>query len=130
MSVSGHILRRHATPLGGWRGARRLTAAVSGAALVAAMCVSSAWADDDTREQRVSIDVRDARLLDLTLRFSELTGQNFVLLDSDLEDHRITIYAPHPVTIDEARELFVAALRLSGLDVQETGAYWKIDRVN
>ena len=81
---------------------------------------------EDTEDRRVSFDVNDASLLDLTFWMSHLTGENFILLDKELENRKVTIYAPEPVTIEEACEMFVSALRLQGLQVENVGAYWKI----
>lgn len=85
---------------------------------------TSALAD----EPMVTIDAKNVSLLDMTLRMSDLTGENFVLLSSDLERETLTIYAPHPVPLSEAREIFISALRLSGYGVVREGAYWKIDK--
>ncbi|OIP43683.1 MAG: hypothetical protein AUK47_02210 [Deltaproteobacteria bacterium CG2_30_63_29] len=98
------------------------------AVLMAATLLVSSAADVAADEPMVSIDAKNVSLLDLTLRMSDLTGENFVLLDSDLENETLTIYAPNPVPLSAAREIFISALRLSGYGVVEEGAYWKIDK--
>jgi len=81
---------------------------------------------DDTR--RVRVDVEHAPLGELVREFAELTQQNIVLLDADLSDRTISIYAPRPVSVDEAFDLFITALELSGLSVRSSDSFWKIER--
>lgn len=96
-------------------------------AIAAALLSVSPAPGDEPAEPLYVLDVQSEPLLELTIVFSRVTGENFVLLDQELADKRVSIYAPNPMTADEACQLFVAALRLHGFSVERADAYWKIE---
>jgi len=82
---------------------------------------------DDGDGEEVVLDI-DAPLLEVAIAMSRLTGENFVIVDPALDGERFDIYAPEPVTAHEACKLFVSALRVRGLRVEDEGSYWAISK--
>lgn len=81
-----------------------------------------------TEGRRFSVHVENERLVEVVIAFSQVTEENFVLMERELADKRITIYAPTPVTRREARDLLIAALTMSGLQVEKKSAWYEIRR--
>lgn len=77
-------------------------------------------------EAELMIDVRDAPVIDVLVRYSELLELNFVVSDEEVADKRITIYAPKPVGVEDARRMLFAALQVNGMNVELEGAYVKV----
>ncbi|MDX9724533.1 MAG: hypothetical protein RBU37_27545 [Myxococcota bacterium] len=77
-------------------------------------------------EAELMIDVRDAPVIDVLVRYSELLELNFVVSDEGVADKRITIYAPKPVGVEDARRMLFAALQVNGMNVELEGAYVKV----
>lgn len=73
---------------------------------------------------QVYLDFKDIPIPDLIRTISELTGKNF------LYDERVkgtaTIISPDPMTLDEAYQLFLAALNVKGYAVVVSGKIHKI----
>lgn len=76
----------------------------------------------------IHVDFKRLPLQELVFLFSSLTGQNFILLAPDLASLSITVYAPKPVTLAQATDLFITALRLHGLRVERRDPFWLIQR--
>jgi type II secretory pathway component GspD/PulD (secretin) len=109
------------------------------AALVLSLCVAvqtktppAAFAEQlqqtqqKTAQPKISVDFKAIPLRDLVSLFSSWTGRNFILLDPSLQGLTLTVYAPKPVTLAEATDLFITALRLQGLEVERRGEFWVI----
>lgn len=75
------------------------------------------------------VDFKDIPLQELVFLFSSLTGQNFILLAPNLASRTLTVYAPKPVTLAQATDLFITALRLHGLRVERRDPFWLIQPV-
>jgi len=78
---------------------------------------------------KVTLDFNEVKLKDMVFLFSQLTEQNFVLLAKDLENKTVTVIAPRPVSIDEACDIFVAALHMHGLAVERQGDFYLIQPI-
>ncbi|MCA9655433.1 MAG: type II secretion system secretin GspD [Myxococcales bacterium] len=77
----------------------------------------------DTRF-RITLE-REARLVDLVRWMSSISCTKFIW-SPGVRDGKVTVVAPEPVTIAQARAAFYAALETMGLTVEESGAYLKI----
>ena len=70
------------------------------------------------------MDFRDVDIRDIVPSIAEITGRNFVL--SDRVKGKVTIISPAPVTIDEAYQAFLSALKIKKLCTVEVGSITKI----
>lgn len=76
--------------------------------------------------QRVSVDMQRAPLLDVVRFYANLTREAFIIADAIDPSMTLTVYAPRPVTIPQARQLLHAALASHGLTLVRVGAFWKV----
>ncbi len=72
------------------------------------------------------VDFQQIALSDLVRYFSAITGENFILVPDTLAGRTLTIISPRPVTTDEARDLFLAAIQMSGLVAERREHFWVI----
>ncbi len=79
--------------------------------------------------KRVTLDFHRAPLTDVAQYISDLTQRNFIFT-SELQGAHITVYAPRPVSVEEAWDAFVTALALRGFALQRQGTYWRIHRIS
>ena len=111
---------------------RRLTSAALAAALMlsslgATLTPASLLASPPATERaRVSVDFKEISLQELVIFISALTEQNFIILDRDLRDRTLTVYAPEPVTPEQASDLLLTAMRMQGLKIEHNGDFWTI----
>ncbi|MFH1261913.1 MAG: type II secretion system secretin GspD [Pseudomonadota bacterium] len=98
------------------------------AILASLLLISAAYAQSKPSLPKtggtVSLDFHDVDISDVVKAISEITGKNFIL-----DDHvrgKVTIISPNPVTIEEAYQAFISALRTKGLTTVDTGKVTKI----
>jgi general secretion pathway protein D len=72
----------------------------------------------------IHLNFRNADVLQIITMMSELTGKNFLV--DDKVQGTITLIAPQPVTLEEAYQIFLAALQMHGLTVVSQGPISKI----
>ena len=72
----------------------------------------------------IHLNFRNVDVLQIITMMSELTGKNFLV--DDKVQGTITLIAPQPVTIEEAYQIFLAALQMHGLTVVTQGPISKI----
>lgn len=72
-----------------------------------------------------SIDYPNAELKDIIKAISKLAKKNFIL-DRKIENRRITILSPEPVTKQEAYNAFLSALYMNDLTIVSEGKFLKI----
>ena len=75
--------------------------------------------------QSVSLDFHSAPMEEVTRFYANLMQQNFIV-SSEVAGKTITVYAPTPVSIDEAYAVFLTALSMNGLQLVATGNFYKI----
>jgi general secretion pathway protein D len=75
-------------------------------------------------EGTIHLNFRNVDVLQLITMMSELTGKNFLV--DDKVQGTITLIAPQPVTLEEAYQIFLAALKMHGLTVVPQGPISKI----
>lgn len=72
----------------------------------------------------IHLNFRNVDVLQIITMMSELTGKNFLV--DDKVQGTITLIAPQPVTLEEAYQIFLAALKMQGLTVVPQGPIMKI----
>jgi general secretion pathway protein D len=72
----------------------------------------------------IHLNFRNVDVLQIITMMSELTGKNFLV--DDKVQGTITLVAPQPVTLEEAYQIFLAALQMHGLTVVPQGSINKI----
>jgi type II secretory pathway component GspD/PulD (secretin) len=72
------------------------------------------------------VDFQQIELTDLVRYFSAITGENFILVPDTLAGRTMTIISPRPVTAADARDLFLAAIEMSGLIAERREHFWLI----
>lgn len=101
--------------------------------VVTIVSVSPAAAQTDegqlSPDTLVSVDFDDARLVDVVVYISHLTGENFVLMEQSLDDERLTVYAPAPMKVSEVDDFLRSVLIARGFDVARRDAYWAVARI-
>src|SRR5262249_51949898 len=63
---------------------------------------------DSTRARTIHLNFRNVDIVQMATTMSELTGRNFLV--DDKVRGKITLIAPTPVTVEEAYQIFLAAL--------------------
>jgi general secretion pathway protein D len=79
------------------------------------------------RPVKVTMDFNEVDLAVFVRFMSELTGKNFVL--DDKVTGKVTVYSPTKVTVDEAYDMFLAALEVRRLTVIPKGNTYQIAQV-
>lgn len=107
---------------------RRLLALLLALAPLAALASSPVAAQEPAAAapRRVSVDMQRAPLLDVVRFYANLTREAFIIADAIDPSMTLTVYAPRPVTIPQARQLLHAALASHGLTLVRAGAFWKV----
>jgi general secretion pathway protein D len=72
-----------------------------------------------------TIDFPNAELKDIIMAISKLAKKNFIL-DRKIENRRITILSPEPVTKQEAYNAFLSALYMNDLTIVSEGRFLKV----
>lgn len=72
-----------------------------------------------------TIDFPNAELKDIIMSISKLAKKNFIL-DRKIENRRITILSPEPVTKQEAYNAFLSALYMNDLTIVAEGKFLKV----
>ena len=75
-----------------------------------------------------SIDFPNAELKDIIKAIAKLSGKNFIL-DRKIENRKITIVSPNPVTKQEAYNAFLSALYMNDLTIVSMGKFLKVIEV-
>lgn len=75
-----------------------------------------------------SIDFPNAELKDIIKSIAKLSGKNFIL-DRKIENRKITIVSPNPVTKQEAYNAFLSALYMNDLTIVSMGKFLKVIEV-
>ncbi len=84
--------------------------------LVGAWCPTGVARAQAPQAGRVTLDFNDVDLPVVVRFISELTGKNFVLDDTAKKNAgKVTIFSPTKVTIDQAYQMFLAALEVNRL---------------
>lgn len=79
---------------------------------------------DSARAGTIQLNFRNVDVLQMITLMSELTGKNFLV--DDKVRGKVTLIAPQPVTIEEAYQVFLAALAMQGFTVVPQGPILKI----
>ena len=74
---------------------------------------------DSTRVGTIHLNFRNVDIVPMITMMSALTGRNFLVHDK--VQGKITLMAPTPVTIEEAYQIFLAALAMQGFTVVPQG---------
>jgi len=77
------------------------------------------WSGGSTRVGTIHLNFRNVDVLQIITMMSELTGKNFLV--DDKVRGKVTLMAPTPVTIEEAYQIFLAALAMQGFTVVPQG---------
>lgn len=80
---------------------------------------SRARAGDSTRAGTIHLNFRQVDIVQMIDMMSTLTGRNFLV--DDKVRGKVTLMAPTPVTIEEAYQIFLAALAMQGFTVVPQG---------
>ncbi len=72
-----------------------------------------------------TVDFPNAELKDIVKAISKLANKNFIL-SKNLENKKVTIISPEPVTKQEAYNAFLSALYMNGLTIVSMGKFLKI----
>lgn len=72
-----------------------------------------------TRAATVHLNFRNVEIVQMITMLSALTGRNFLV--DDKVRGKVTLIAPTPVTIEEAYQIFLAALAMQGFTVVPQG---------
>jgi len=81
--------------------------------------------------KKVTIDFVDTSLFDLIKFFAEITESNFILADEkELSGKKVTIISHRPVSVNEAWEAFLSALKVAGYTTYEVGGSYKVVKSN
>jgi general secretion pathway protein D len=72
-----------------------------------------------------TIDFPNAELKDIIKAISKLTNKNFIL-DNTIQNRRITIVSPVPVTKEEAYNAFLSAFYMNNLTLVSVGKFLKV----
>ncbi|MCC6648017.1 MAG: type II secretion system secretin GspD [Polyangiaceae bacterium] len=73
----------------------------------------------------VQVNFSDVDLPDLLQWISGITGRRFIY-GAKVRSIKVTLYSPHPVSVDEAYKVFLVALDTNGLTVIPHGRFLKI----
>jgi general secretion pathway protein D len=84
----------------------------------ASVCVA-AQAGTSPRPKMVSVDFNNVDLAVFVKFISELTGRNFVI-DEKVKG-KVTVFSPHPMSVDQAYKVFQAVLEGKGLTAYPVG---------
>lgn len=86
--------------------------------------------DESIKNERYEghVDFSNAEIKDIIKAMSKLAGKNFIL-DKKIENRRITIMSPEPVTKQEAYNAFLSALYANDFTVVSLGKFLKIVEV-
>lgn len=74
---------------------------------------------DSTRPGTIHLNFRNVDIVQMIAMMSALTGRNFLI--DDKVRGKVTLMAPTPVTIEEAYQIFLAALAMQGFTVVPQG---------
>lgn len=74
---------------------------------------------DSTRAGTIHLNFRHVDIVQMITMMSTLTGRNFLI--DDKVRGKVTLMAPTPVTIEEAYQIFLAALAMQGFTVVPQG---------
>jgi len=74
---------------------------------------------DSTRAGTIHLNFRNVDIVQMITMMSTLTGRNFLI--DDKVRGKVTLMAPTPVTIEEAYQIFLAALAMQGFTVVPQG---------
>src|SRR4249920_2020071 len=98
---------------------------VSGAflAVIIGLAAPASWAQGGSAQTpRVTLDFNEVELPVFVRFMSELTGKNFVLDDSIKKTSgKVSLFSPTKVTVDQAYNMFLAALEVSRLTAVPRG---------
>lgn len=78
------------------------------------------------RNQKVTLDFRQASLDEVVKMFSSVMNKNFIISDSINTSKTITIISPRAVSVNEAYRAFLMALQMNGLTIIPSGSFLKI----
>ncbi len=78
------------------------------------------------RNQKVTLDFRQASLDEVVKMFSSVMNKNFIISDSINTSKTITIISPKAVSVNEAYRAFLMALQMNGLTIIPAGSFLKI----
>jgi general secretion pathway protein D len=78
------------------------------------------------RNQKVTLDFRQASLDEVVKMFSSVMNKNFIISDSINTSKTITIISPRAVSVNEAYRAFLMALQMNGLTIVPAGSFLKI----
>ena len=76
--------------------------------------------------QTYRLDFQSIPLSELVLIVSAITGDNYVFVPDSLSSRRITLVSPRPLSAEDVRDLFIAALSMTGLRAEDRGSFWMI----
>lgn len=74
---------------------------------------------------QVRLNFKDVPIDDLIKMMSCWTQKNF-MLTQNYQGKTVTLLSPEPVTVAEAYKAFISALRIHGLIIVQSGAYYRI----
>jgi general secretion pathway protein D len=82
--------------------------------------------DDSLKNEMYgTVDFANAELKDIIKAISKLANKNFIL-DRKIENRKVTIISPQPVTKQEAYNAFLSALYMNDLTIVSMGKFLKI----
>lgn len=95
-------------------------------ALVALTAAAESSAQPAPEPETFRVDFQQIALSDLVRYFSAITGENFILVPDTLAGRTLTIISPRPISADDARDIFLAAVQMSGLVAERREHFWLI----
>jgi general secretion pathway protein C len=81
------------------------------------------------KPHKVLLNFDQADLVDVVKSMSTMTGKNFIVEDR-IRTRRLTIISASRVTVDEAYQAFVEALKAEGFEIEQKGKFYRVQSGN